>query len=77
MLFGTMTDGENLRPGRLGRNWVQLLADDFKVFRATEGSTESTASSFGVETELGPTEVKKAGERCRGVVEAADRFMVI
>lgn len=74
MVFGTMTDGENLRSGRLGRNWVRSLADDFKVCRATEGSTESTASLFGVETKLGPTEVKKGGERCRRVVEWSGPF---
>ena len=41
VMFGTMADGENPGPGRPEKNWAQCLVDDLRVFRATEGSTES------------------------------------
>ena len=47
-MFGTMAGGENPGPGRPEKNWAQCLVDDLRVFRATEGSTESVLLVFGV-----------------------------
>ena len=74
-MFGTMAGGENPGPGRPEKNWAQCLVDDLRVFRATEGSTESIPLVFGVETVLWPTADKKGGKWYRGVVEAAECFM--
>ena len=41
VMFGTMAGGENPGPGRPENNWAKCLVDDLRVFRATEGSTES------------------------------------
>ena len=41
MMFGTVAGGENPRPGRAEKNWIQCLTDDFWDFQATEGSTEN------------------------------------
>ena len=73
--FGTMAGGENPGPGRPEKNRAQCLVDDLRVFRATEGSTESVPLVFGVETVLWSTAAKKGGEWYRGVVEAAECFM--
>ena len=43
VMFETMSGAENPRPGRSENNWAQCQADDLKVFRATGGSTESSA----------------------------------
>ena len=51
------------------------VLDDLRVFRATEGSTESVPLVFGIETVLWPTAAKKGGKWYRGVVEAAECFM--
>ena len=51
------------------------VLDDLRVFRATEGSTESVPLVFGIETVLWPTAAKKGGKWCRGVVVAAKCFM--
>ena len=76
-MFGTMASGENLGPGRPAKNWAQCLVDDLRVFRATEGSTESVPLVFinSVETVLWPTAAKKGGKWYRGVIEAAECFM--
>ncbi|CAM9337240.1 unnamed protein product, partial [Laminaria digitata] len=73
--FSTIPGGENPGPGRPENNWAQCLADDLRVFRATEGSTYSPPLVFGVETVLWPTAAKKGGKWYRGVVQAADCFM--
>ena len=62
VVFGAMAGGENPGPGRPEKNWAQCLVDDFRVFRATEGSTESVPLVFGVETVLWPTAAKKDGK---------------
>ena len=51
-----------------------MIIDDLRVFRATEGSTEQPPLVFGVENVLRIT--NKVGKRYRGVLEAAERFMV-
>ena len=74
VIFGTMAGGDNPGPRRPEKNWAQCLVDDLRVFRATEGFTESVPLVFGVETVLWPT-VAKIGEYWfRGVVEAAEWF---
>ena len=70
-----MAGGGNPGPGRPEKNWAQCLVGDLRVFRATEGSTESVPSVFCVETVLWPTAAKKGGKWYRGVVEAAECFM--
>ena len=67
-----MAGGENPGSDRPENNWGQCLVDDLRVFRATEGSTESVPLVFGVETVLWPTAAKKGGKWYRGVVEAAE-----
>ena len=46
VMFGTMADGENPGQGQPEKNWAQCLVDDLRVFRATEGSTESAPLVF-------------------------------
>ena len=46
------------------------------MFKATEGLSEHSMLVFGVETAMWATTAKKAGEWQRGVLEAAERFMV-
>ena len=46
------------------KNWAQCLVDDLRIFRATEGSTESVPLVLGVETVLWPTAAKKGGKWC-------------
>ena len=60
--------------GVLGWPWVGRvhLVDDLRVFRATEGSTESVPLVFNVETVRWPTVAKKGGKWYRGVLEAAE-----
>ena len=65
VMFGTMAGRENPGPGRPEKNWAQCLADNLRVFRATEGSVESVPLAFGVETVLWPTAAKKGG-KCMG-----------
>ena len=72
VMFGTMAAGENPGPGRPEKNCAQCLLDDLRVFRATEGSTESVPLVFGVETAVWPTAAKLGGTCYRGVVEAAE-----
>ena len=48
VMFGTTAGGENPGPGRPEKNWAQCLVDDLRVFRATEGSTESVPLVFRV-----------------------------
>ena len=62
VMFGTMAGGENPRPGRPEKNWAKCLVDDLRVFRATEGSTQSVPLEFGVETVLWCTAAKKGGK---------------
>ena len=52
MMFGTMSGGENPGPGRPEKNWAQCLRENLRVFRATEGSTESVPLVFAVDTVL-------------------------
>ena len=74
-MFGTLAGGENPGPGQPEKNWAQCLADDIRVFQATEGSTDSSPLLFGVETVFWPRAAKKSAKWYRGVVDAADRFM--
>ena len=46
------------------------------MFRATEGSTQHSPLVFGVETVLWTSAANKVGKWYRGVLEAAERFMV-
>ena len=62
VMFGTMAGWENPGPGRPEKNWAQCLVDDLRVFRVTEGSTESVPLVFGVETALWSTAAKKDGK---------------
>ena len=71
-----MAGGESPGPGGQSKSWHQCLVDDLRVFRATEGSTEHSPLVFGVETALWPMSAKKAGNWYRGVLEAAEQFMV-
>ena len=57
-----MAGGENPGPGRPEKNWAQCLVDELRVFRATEGYTESVPLVYGVETVLWPSAVKKGGK---------------
>ena len=66
-MFGTLAGGENPGPGRPENNWAQCLADDIRVFQATEGSTDSSPLLFGEETVLCPWAAKKSGKWYRGV----------
>ena len=75
MMFGTLAGGENPGLGRPEKNWAQCLADDIRVFQATEGSTDSSPLLFVVKTVLWPRAAEKSGKWCLGVVEAADRLM--
>ena len=71
-MFGATVGGENPAPGRQEKNWAQCLEDNLRVFRATEVSTESVPSVFGVEAVLWPTAAKKGRKWYRGVVGAAE-----
>ena len=75
-MFGTIAGGENPRPGGQVKTWHRCVVEDLREFRATEGSTELVPLVFGVETALWPTAAKKAGKWYRGILEAAERFMV-
>ena len=75
-MFGTMAGGESPRPGGQFKTWHRCIVEDLREFRATEESTEHSPLAFGVETALWSTAAKKAGEWYRGVLEAAERFMV-
>ena len=55
---------------------MPIIVEDLRVFRATEGSTEHCPLVFAVETAVWTVAGKKAGKWYRGVLEAADRFMV-
>ena len=46
----TMAGGENPGPGLPKNNWAHRLADDIRVFQATERSTDSSLLPFGVQT---------------------------
>ena len=49
-----MAGGVNRERSRPEKNWAHCLADDIRVFEATEGSMDSSPLLFGVETMLGP-----------------------
>ena len=70
-----MAGGEDPGQGRPEKDWAQCLVDDLRVFRATDGSTESVPLVLGAETVPRPTAAKKGGKWYRGVVEAAESFM--
>ena len=75
VMFGTMAGGENPGPGRPEKNWAQCLVDDLRVFRATEGPTESVPLVFGVETEqLWPTVPKRVGSGTSGSRRSGGMF---
>ena len=73
-MFGTMAGAENPGPGRPEKNWAQSLVDDFRVSRATEGSTESVPLVLGVETVLWPTAAKNGGKWYRGSRRSGGMF---
>ena len=75
VMLETIAGGENPGQGRAEKNWAQCLVDDLRVFRVTEGSTESVVLVFGVETVLWPTAAINNGKWYRGVVEAAECLM--
>ena len=75
VIYETMDGGENPGPGRPERNWAQCLVVGLRVFRATEGYTESVPLVFDVETVLWPTAANKGGKSYRGLVKAAECFM--
>ena len=62
MMFRSMAGGENPGPGRPEKNWDQCPIDDLRVFRATEGSTESVPLVFGVD------------EKCAVITEHSSYF---
>ena len=62
--------------GQQKNNWARCLVDDIGVFKATKGSTDNSPLLFGVETVLWPKAAKKSGNWHRGIVDAADRFIV-
>ena len=70
-----MADGESPGPCRPENRWALCLADEIRVFQATEGSTASSPLLSRVETVLWPRAAKKSESWHRGVVDAADRFM--
>ena len=70
-----MIGGENPGPGRPGKTWARCLVDDIAVFKAKEGSTETSHLLLGVETVLWPTAANKGGTWYRGIVKAANGFM--
>lgn len=76
VMFGTMTGGEGRRPGGQPKSWQKCLAEDLKVFRATEGSTAQVPLVFGVETAVWTVAATKVGKWYRGVLKAAEQFMV-
>ena len=39
VMFGTMTGGENPRPGRKSKTWHRCIVEDLGGFRTTEGPT--------------------------------------
>ena len=75
-MFATMTGGEGPRPAGQSKIQHKCLVDDLRALRATEGSTEHSPLVFGVETALWPMSAKKAGNWYRGILEAAEQFMV-
>ena len=75
-MFATMTGEEGRRPGGQPNTWHRCLVEDFRVFRALEGSTKHCPLVFGVETAVWTVAAKKAGKWYWGVLEAAERFMV-
>ena len=81
MMFGTMAAHDkrlaahdNPGPGRPGQTSARCLVEEIAVFRAKEGSAETSRLSLEVETVLWPTAVKWAGKWYRGIVNAADGF---
>ena len=52
------------------------MVETLGKFRFAEGSAEQSPLLFKVETALWSTAAKKAGKWYRGVLEAAERFMV-
>ena len=76
VVFGTMAGGENPIPGGQFKTWHSCIVKDLREYRATEGSTEQFPLVFGVETALWPTAAKRAGKWYRGLLQAAERFMV-
>ena len=71
-MFATMTGEEGRRPGGQPNTWHRCLVEDFRVFRATEGSTEHCPLVFGVETAVCTDATAKAGKWYRGVLDAAE-----
>ena len=62
VMLGAMAGGENRRRGQPENNWVLYLVAGLRVFRATQGPTESVPFVFGVETVLWPAAAKKGGK---------------
>ena len=75
VMFRTMSGGENPGPGRPEKNWAQCVADDIRVFKDIEGSTDSPPLLFRVETVLWRRAAEKNENWYREVVDAVGRFM--
>ena len=71
-----MAGGENPRPGGQFKTWRGCIVEGLRGFRAPEGSTKLAPLVLGVETALWSTAPIKAGMWYRGILEAAERFMV-
>ena len=52
VVFGALSGEGDPGPGRPEKTWLQCLSDDVQAFQATNGSTEDSASIFGVERAL-------------------------
>jgi hypothetical protein len=76
VMLGKLTGGEGRRPGGQPKSWHRCLHDDLKAFESNKGSTEHSKLVFGVRAEEWTIAAKKAGKWYRGVLEAAERFMV-
>ncbi|MEP3868643.1 MAG: hypothetical protein ABJM32_09625, partial [Parasphingorhabdus sp.] len=75
LMFGTIAGGGSPKPGGQPKTWPRAIAEDLRVFKATEGSTEDSPLVFGVGTALWPTAAKQTGKWYRGILEAAEQFM--
>ena len=75
VMFRTVAGGVNPGRDRPEKNWALCLADEIRVFQATEESRDSSPLLFGVDTVLWPRAAKESGNWHPGVVDGANRFM--